>query len=96
MHVKFDEKEPGDETPEQVDIAGSENSDDYSEPDQISELNGTSEAVTALEIPEAAAVPDVPTTEASEEDHNDSQQVIQKKVLEEQDHTSDQKSLPWD
>ena len=51
--------------------------DDYSEPDQISELNGTSEAVTTPEIPEAAAAPDVPTTEASEEDHNVPQQVIQ-------------------
>jgi len=30
MHVRFDDKEPGDETPEQVDIAGSEDSDDYS------------------------------------------------------------------
>jgi len=72
MHVKFDDKEPGDETPEQVDIASLEDSDDYSEPDQISELNDTSEGVTAPEIPEAAAAPDVPTTEASEEDHNDS------------------------
>ena len=79
MHVKFDDKEPRDETPEQVDIAGSEDSDDYSEPDQISELNDTSEAVTAPEIPEAEAAPDVPTTEASEEDHNVSQQVIQSK-----------------
>ena len=50
MHVRFDDKEPGDEIPEQADIAGSEDSDDYSEPDQISELNGTSEAVTAPEI----------------------------------------------
>jgi len=77
MHVKFDDKEPGDETPEQVDIAGSEDSDDFSEPDQTSELNGTSEAVTAPDIPEAATASDVPTIEASEEDHNDSQQVIQ-------------------
>jgi len=30
MHVKFDDKEPGDETREQVEIAGSEDSDDYS------------------------------------------------------------------
>ena len=30
IHVRFDDKEPGDETPEQVDIAGSEDSDDYS------------------------------------------------------------------
>jgi len=45
MHVRFDDKEPGDETPEQVDIAGSEDSDDYSEPDQTSELNGTFESV---------------------------------------------------
>ena len=36
IHVRFDDKEPGDETPEQVDIAGSKDSDDYSEPDQIS------------------------------------------------------------
>jgi len=79
MHVRFDDKEPGDETPEQIDIAGLEDSDDYSEPDQISELNGTSEAVTAPEIQEAAAAPDVPTTEASEEDHNVSEQVIQSK-----------------
>jgi len=70
MHVKFDDKE-------QIDIAGPEDSDDYSEPDQILELNGTSEAVTAPDIPEAATAPDVPTTEASEEDHNNSQQVIQ-------------------
>jgi len=72
MHVKFDDKEPGDETPEQVDIAGSEDSDDHSEPDQISEFHDTSEAVTAPEIPKAEAAPDVPTTEASKEDHNES------------------------
>jgi len=72
-------QKPGDQTPEQVDIAGSEDSDDYSKPDQISELNDTSEAVTAPEIPEAAAAPDVPTTEASKKDHNVSQQVIQSK-----------------
>ena len=53
-----------------VDIAGSEDFDDYSEPDQISELNGTSEAVTAPDIPEAASALDVPTIETSEEDHN--------------------------
>ena len=76
MHVKFDDKEPGDETPEQVDFAGSEDSDNYSEPDQISEVNDTSEAVTASETPEAEAAPDVPTAEAFEEDHNASQQVI--------------------
>ena len=63
----------GSGTIKQVDIAGSEESDDYLEPDQISELNGTSEAVTAPEIPKAAAAPDVPSTEASEEDHNVSQ-----------------------
>ena len=62
-----------------VDIAGSEDYDDYSEPDQISEVNDTSEAVTAPEIPEAEAAPDVPTAEASEEDHNVTQQVIQSK-----------------
>ena len=65
-----------DETLEHVDIAGSEDSDDYSEPDQISEVNDTSEAVTAPETLEAEAAPDVPTAEASEEDHNASQQVI--------------------
>ena len=54
MHVKFDDKEPGDETPEQDDIAGSEEFDDYSELDQTSELNGTLEAVTTPDIPEAA------------------------------------------
>ena len=42
-------------------------------------MNDTSEAVTAPETPEAEAVPDVPTEEASEEDHNASQQVIQSK-----------------
>jgi len=76
MHVRFDDKEPWDETPEQVDIAVSEDSNDYSEPDQISELNGTSEAVTAPDIPKAATAPDVPTIETSEEDQNVSQQVI--------------------
>jgi len=40
-------------------------------------LNGTSEVVTTPDILEAATTPDVPTIEASEEDHNDSQQVIQ-------------------
>jgi len=39
-------------------------------------LNGTSEAVTTSDIPKAATAPDVPTIEAPEEDHNDSQQVI--------------------
>jgi len=77
MHVKFDDKEPGDETPEQDHIVGSEESDDYSEPDQTSELNGTSEAVTAPDTPEVATAPDVPNVEASEEARNDSQQVIQ-------------------
>jgi len=77
MHVKFDDKEPRDKTLEQDDIAGSEESDDYSEPDQNSELNGTSEAATAPDTPEAATAPDVPIVEASEEAHNDSQQVIQ-------------------
>ena len=57
MHVKFDDKEPRDKTPEQNEnFAGSEESDDYSEPDKISELNDTSEAVTALDTPEAATV----------------------------------------
>ena len=116
MHVKFNDKELGDKTPEQDEnIAGSEESDDYSELDQTSELNGTSKAVTAPDTPEAATASDVPIVEASEEAHNDSQQVIQsrnsfkyksshpedqiignKKVPEELDHISDQKSLPWD
>ena len=61
MYVKFDDKDPGDETPEQVDIGGLEDSGDYSEPDQTSELNGTSEAVTSSDIPEAATAPIVPT-----------------------------------
>jgi len=78
MHVKFDDNEPGGKTAEQDEnIAGSEESDDYSEPDQTSELNGTSEAITTPETPEAATAPDVPIVEASEEAHNDSQQVIQ-------------------
>ena len=56
-------------TPEQDEsIAGSEESDNYSEPDQTPESDDTSEAVTA---------PDVLVVEASEEDHIDSQQVIQ-------------------
>ena len=46
-------------------------------PDQILELNDTSEAVTAPEIPEAETVPDVPLIEVSEEDQDNSQQVIQ-------------------
>ena len=77
MHVKFDDKEPGDETPEQIVVAGSEDFDDYSEPDQISKVNDTLEAVTVSKTPEAEAALDVPTAEASEEDHIDSQQVIQ-------------------
>jgi len=40
-------------------------------------LNGTSEAVTTPDTLEAATTPDVPIVEASEEGHNDSQQVIQ-------------------
>jgi len=69
MHVKFDEKEPGSKTPEQDEsIAGSEESDDYLELDQTSELNDAPEVVTA---------PDVLVEEASEEAHIDSQQVIQ-------------------
>ena len=48
MHVKFDDKQPGSKTPEQDEsIAGSEEFDDYSEPDQTPESDGTSEAVTA-------------------------------------------------
>jgi len=69
MHVKFDDKEPGSKTPEQDEsITGSEESYDYSEPDQTSELDDALEAVTT---------PDVPVVEASEEAHVDSQQVIQ-------------------
>jgi len=69
MHVKFDDKEPGSKTPKQDEsIAGSEESDDYSEPEQTSELNDAPGAVTAL---------DVPVEEAFEEAHIDSQQVIQ-------------------
>ena len=104
--VKFDDKEPGSQIPEQSENnAGSEESDDYSEPDQTSETHDTSEAVTA---------PDVPIVEASEENQDESQQVIQskihsntsllilrirslvaKKAPEELDHISDLKSLPW-
>ena len=40
-------------------------------------MNGTSEAVTAPDTPEAAIAPDVPIVEDSEEGHNDSQQVNQ-------------------
>ena len=60
-------------------IAGSEEFDDYSELDQTPKSEGTSEAVTALDVPvvEAATAPDVPVVEASEEAHVDSQQVIQ-------------------
>ena len=67
MHVKFDDKELGDETPEQIDIADSEDSDDYSKPNQISEVNDTLEAVTVSEMSEAEAAPDVPTAEAEGE-----------------------------
>jgi len=78
MHVKFNDKKPGGKTPEHDEsIAGSEESDDYSEPDQTSELDGTSEAVTAPDAPKATTTPDVPVVEASEEAHDDSQQVIQ-------------------
>ena len=77
MHVKFDDKEPGCKTPEQDEsIAGSDESDDYSEFDQTSELDGTSKAATAPDAPEAVTAPDVPVVEASEEAHDDSQQVI--------------------
>ena len=76
MHVKFDDKEPGSKTPEKDEsIAGSEESDDYSEPDQTPESDDASEAVTA---------PDVPVVEASDEDHIDSQQVIQSSHPEDQ------------
>ena len=69
MHVKFDDKEPGSKTPEQDEsIAVSEESNDYSEPDRIPELDDTSEAAIAS---------DVLVVEASKEDHIDSQQVIQ-------------------
>jgi len=77
MHVKFDDKEPGEKILEQDDNAGLEESDDCSEPDQTLELNGTSEAVTAPDTPDAATDPDVPIVEASEEGHNDSQQFMQ-------------------
>ena len=61
------------------DIAGSEDSEDYSEPDQISKVNDTSEAVTVSETLEAEAASDVPTAEASKKYHNTSQHVIQSK-----------------
>ena len=107
MHVKFDDKEPVSNIPEQNEsIAGSEESDDHSEPDQTSELNDASEAVTAS---------NVPVEEASQEAPDESQQVIQsrnsfkyksshpedqiigkKESPDELDHISDLKSLPWD
>jgi len=40
-------------------------------------LDGTSEAVTSPDAPEAVTAPDIPVVEASEEAHDDSQQVIQ-------------------
>ena len=40
-------------------------------------MDGTSEAVTTLDAPEAVTALDVPVVEASEEAHDDSQQVIQ-------------------
>jgi len=52
MHVKFYDKELGNKTPEQDEsIAGSEESDNYSEPDQTLESDDTSEAVTAPDVP---------------------------------------------
>jgi len=69
MHVKFDDKELGSKIPEQDEsIAGLEESDYYSKPDQTSKLDDASEAITE---------PDVPVVEASEEAHVDSRQVIQ-------------------
>jgi len=63
MHVKFDDKEPGSIIPEQNEsIASSEESDDYLEPDQTSEMNDASEVVTAS---------DVLVEEASEEAQDD-------------------------
>jgi len=104
MHVKFDDKEPGNETPEQGEsVADMQVPEDTLEPDQTPE---TKESLDAELTPEAQ------DEVASDEAQDGSQQANQsrntfntslhirriklletKKVLEEQDHISDKKSL---
>jgi len=83
MHVKFDDKEPGNETPEKdesfVDIQDSE---DTLEPDQIDESEVSPEAIPILEAQEevaSEAILHILRIKSLET----------KKVLEEQCHISD-------
>ena len=100
MHVKFDDKELGNETPKQDEsVADIQVPEDTPKPDQTAEYE---------EIPEAEITPEAQDEVASDEAQDGSQQANQsnishhipriksletKKVLEEQDHISDKKSL---
>jgi len=71
MHVKFDDKEPGNETPEQDEsVADIQVSKDTPEPDQIAEYE---------EIQETEITPEAQDEAASDEAQNGSQQANQSK-----------------
>jgi len=71
MHVKFDDKEPGNETPEQDEsVADIQMPEDTSEPDQTAEYE---------EIPEAEITPEAQDEVASDEAQDGSQQANQSK-----------------
>jgi len=71
MHVKFDDKEPGNETPEQDEsVADIQVPKDTLEPDQTGEYE---------EIPEAEITPEAQDEVASNEAQDDSQQANQSK-----------------
>ena len=56
MHVKFDDKEPGNETPEQDEsFANIQDSEDTPEPDQTSESEDSPEAIPNPEAQEEVA-----------------------------------------
>jgi len=103
-NVKFDDKEPGNETLEQDEsFADIQDSEDTPEPDQIDESEVSPEVVPTPEAQEEVGSDEAQdgSQQANQSkntfkykySHPEDQIIGTKKVLEEQDHISDQKSL---
>ena len=104
MHVKFDDKEPGNETPEQDEsVADIQVSEDTPEPDQIDECEEIQELkshqklkMKQLQMKLKMVLNKLtnPRIHSSTSHHIPRIKSLEtKKILEEQDHISDKKSL---
>ena len=107
MHVKFDDKEPRNETPEQGEsFSDMQVSEDTSEPDQTLESEESPEAKPTLEAQDEVASNEAQdgfqqanqskNTFKYKSSHPEDQIIGNKESPRKQDHTSDQKSLLWD